>query len=160
MATHPGSYRAKASGQRRSALAPDQKKKKRKQVCKNLRSKRAKIRFKFKGTEKRLITTVVKLCGHTATTIEKDDDDDNKQTDHPDFGGGGHLAVRLKHPAVVREELLEDQAHGEDEQEPQHGAEEHSRHQHLTLRAHRLAVGGDRQKGCQQSLANMRHRLI
>lgn len=55
--------------------------------------------------------------------------------------------MRLKHPAVVREELLEDHAHGEDEQEPQHGAEEHGRHQHLTLRAHGLSVGGDREKG-------------
>lgn len=89
---------------------------------------------------------------------EKDDGDSN-QTDHPDFGGGGHLAVRLKHPAVVREELLEDQAHGEDEQEPQHGAEEHSRHQHLTLRAHGLAVGGDREKGSKRSLANMNFTL-
>lgn len=39
-------------------------------------------------------------------------------TDHPDFGGVGHLAVLLEHPAVVGEELLEAQAHGEDEQEP------------------------------------------
>lgn len=64
--------------------------------------------------------------------------------------------MRLKHPAVVREELLKNQAHGEDEQEPQHGAEEHSRHQHLTLRAHGLAVEGDREKGRKQSLAIMR----
>ena len=67
-------------------------------------------------------------------------------TDHPDFGGGGHLAMRLKHPAMVREELLEAQAHGEDEQEPQHGAKEHCRHQHLTLGAHGLTGnGGQRQ---------------
>lgn len=33
--------------------------------------------------------------------------------------------MRLKHPAVVGEELLEAQAHGEDEQKPQHGAEDH-----------------------------------
>lgn len=39
-------------------------------------------------------------------------------TDHPDFGGGGHLAVLLEHPAVVGEELLEAEAHGENEQEP------------------------------------------
>ncbi len=39
-------------------------------------------------------------------------------TDHPDFGGVGHLAVPLEHPAVVGQELLEAQAHREDEQEP------------------------------------------
>lgn len=61
---------------------------------------------------------------------------ENNNTDHPDFGGGGHLAMWLKHPAVVREKLLEAQAHGEDEQEPQHGAEEHRREQDLTLGAH------------------------
>lgn len=94
-----------------------------------------------------MITFAVKSCEHTTKTSEKDDDNEhNNPTDHPDFGRGGHLAVRLKHPAVVREELLEDQAHGEDEQEPQHGAEEHSRHQHLTLRAHGLSAGGDREE--------------
>lgn len=72
----------------------------------------------------------------------------NNHTDHPDFGRRGHLPVWLKYPAVVREELLEDQAHGEDEKEPQHGAKKHGRHQHLTLRTHGLAVGGDGEKGC------------
>lgn len=61
-------------------------------------------------------------------------------TDHPDFGGGGHLAVLLEDPAVIGEELLEAQAHGEDEQEPQQSAEEHCRNHRLTLAAHGLAV--------------------
>lgn len=71
-----------------------------------------------------------------------------RNTDHPDFGGGGHLAMLLKHPSVVREELLEAQAHGEDEQEPQHGAEEHRRQHRLALRTHGLAGNGKtEQKG-------------
>lgn len=45
----------------------------------------------------------------------------------------------LKHPAVVREELLEAQAHGEDEHEPQHGAEDHCWQQHLALGTQGLA---------------------
>lgn len=69
---------------------------------------------------------------------------ENNNTDHPDFGCGWHLAMWLKHPAVVREKLLEAQAHGEDEQEPQHGAEEHRWEQDLTLGAHRLARGRQR----------------
>ena len=48
-----------------------------------------------------------------------------KNTDHPDFGCGGHLAVLLEHPSMVGEELLKAETHGEDEQQPQHGAEEH-----------------------------------
>lgn len=36
-------------------------------------------------------------------------------THHPDFGGVGHLAVPFENPAMVRQELLEAQAHGEDE---------------------------------------------
>lgn len=69
-------------------------------------------------------------------------------TDHPDFGGVGHLAVLLEDPAVVGEQLLEAQAHGEDEEEPQHGAEEHGRQQRLALGAHRLA--GNHKRGGKQ----------
>lgn len=39
-------------------------------------------------------------------------------TDHPDFGSSRHFGMRFKYPAVVWEELLEAQVHGEDEQEP------------------------------------------
>lgn len=42
----------------------------------------------------------------------------------------------LKHPAMVGQELLETQAHGEDEHKPQHCAEEYSRHHRLALRTH------------------------
>lgn len=67
-------------------------------------------------------------------------------TDHPDFCGCGHFPMRLKHPAVVWEELLEAQTHGEDEQQPQHGAEDHCWQQHLALGTHRLAgIDGWRQ---------------
>lgn len=45
----------------------------------------------------------------------------------------------LKDPAVVWEELLEAQAHGEDEQKPQHGAEDHCWQQHLALGTQGLA---------------------
>lgn len=52
----------------------------------------------------------------------------------------------LEHPAVVGEQLLEAHAHGEDEQEPQHGAEEQCRHQRLALVTHRLAANTEGQK--------------
>ena len=52
----------------------------------------------------------------------------------------------LEHPAVVGEQLLEAHAHGEDEQEPQHGAEEQCRHQRLALVTHGLAANTQRDK--------------
>ena len=63
-------------------------------------------------------------------------------TDQPDFGGDGHVPVLLKHPAVVGEQLLEAEPHGEDESQPQQGAEHHCSQHHLTLTAQRLAAGG------------------
>lgn len=63
-------------------------------------------------------------------------------TDHPDFGGVGHLAALLEHPTVVGEELLQAHAHGEDEGEPEQRAEQHRRHHRLTLGTQRLTGRG------------------
>lgn len=46
----------------------------------------------------------------------------------------------LEHPAVVREQLLQAQLHGEDEGEPQQSAEHHGRDDRLTLQAQRAAT--------------------
>lgn len=47
----------------------------------------------------------------------------------------------LEHPAMVGEQLLEAETHGEDERQPQHSAEEHCRHHRLALGTQRLAGG-------------------
>lgn len=45
---------------------------------------------------------------------------------HPDFGGVGDSPMLLEHPVVVGEQQLEAEAQGEDEGEPQQGAEDQS----------------------------------
>lgn len=45
----------------------------------------------------------------------------------------------LKHPAVVGKQLLEAEAHGKDQEEPQESAEEHCRHRSLALSTEGLA---------------------
>ena len=69
-------------------------------------------------------------------------------TYHPDFGGVGHSAVQLEHPAVVGEEQLEAEAQCEDEREPEQGAEEQRRQHGLTLGTQsRMETGRERESG-------------
>ena len=71
---------------------------------------------------------------------EMESEERRGEADHPGLGGARQLPVLFKHPAVVRQELLEAESHSEDEGEPQQRAEDHRRH-------HRLALGTQRLTG-------------
>lgn len=66
---------------------------------------------------------------------------------HPDPGSAAHLAVGLKHPAVVGEEQLQRLPEEQDGREPDAGGEEHGAHHCPALVGQEAAVGADRVRG-------------
>lgn len=61
-------------------------------------------------------------------------------THHPDLGAAAHLAVGLKHPAVVGEEQLQGLPEEQDGREPDAGGEERSTHHRPALVAQEAAA--------------------
>ena len=64
---------------------------------------------------------------------------------HPEFGGPGHRTVLDVHPAMPRQQALEDVPHDEDDADPQPRAHQHAPHRPLVVTGQVPAGEGQRE---------------